>query len=76
MAKEILIEKGIPIPSRQKRDCHPRPKWTVILRTMVRGDSICVPAVSFAAIVTSAHRIGVHTTRRFIGSHVRIWRTN
>jgi hypothetical protein len=71
-----VIEKGIPLPARQARDCHPKPKWTVMLRRMERTDSVYVPANWAAGIITSAHRIGIRTTRKFIGQKVRIWRTN
>lgn len=70
------IESGIPIPPLQPRDCHPRSKWTGILRKMNKGDSIFVPAHLMAAILASAYRINVITTRRLIGHKVRIWRTN
>ena len=69
------IESGIPIPPLQARDCHPRSKWTEVLRKMKKGDSICVPANLMAAILASAYRINVITTRRLIGNNVRIWRT-
>lgn len=69
------IESGIPIPRLQARDCHPRSKWTSVLRKMKKGDSICVPASLMAAILASAYRINVITTRRLIGINVRIWRT-
>lgn len=70
------IESRIPIPPLQARDCHPKSKWTEVLRTMKKGDSICVPASLMAAILASAYRINVITTRRLIGINVRIWRTN
>lgn len=70
------IESGIPIPPLLPRDSHPRSKWTGILRRMNKGDSIFVPAHLMAAILASAYRINVITTRRLIGHKVRIWRTN
>jgi hypothetical protein len=70
------IESGIKIPALQPRDCHPRSKWTGILRQMKKGDSIFVPSHLMAAILASAYRINVITTRRLIGHKVRIWRTN
>lgn len=70
------IESGIRIPPLLPRDCHPRSKWTALLRQMKKGDSICVPASLMAAILASAYRINVITTRRLIGHKVRIWRTH
>lgn len=70
------IESGIRIPPLLARDSHPRSKWTDLLRQMKKGDSIFVPAHLMAAILASAYRINVITTRRLIGHKVRIWRTN
>lgn len=70
------IESGIPMPARVARDSHPKPKWTPILRRMKVGDSVFVMAKWAQGIVTSAHRIGIRTSRDFTGLKVRIWRTS
>jgi hypothetical protein len=83
----IQIDKGIPIPTSRDTtsvsSCHPRPKWTELLRKMVRGDSIVVPIDIVAAVLASAHRINVGTLRRqgpnealrIPQGQARIWRT-
>lgn len=84
----IKIDKGIPIPTTRDagpvEDCHPRPKWTQLLRGMIKGDSFLVIPETAPAVLASAHRIGVGTLRRrgpnrklrIPEGKVRIWRTN
>ena len=84
----IKIDKNIPIPTTRDagpvEDCHPRSKWTQLLRKMVAGDSFLVVPETAPAILASAHRIGVGMLRRrgpnaklrIPKGKVRIWRTN